>query len=44
VKTLPKNMIARYPMQDLYRAGFQRPALARIVHATRSDGDVNSKK
>jgi hypothetical protein len=28
-----KNLIARYPVQDLQRAGFRRPALARTMRA-----------
>jgi hypothetical protein len=31
---LPKNLIARYPVQNLQRAGFRRPTPAKAMRTT----------
>ena len=44
VKTLPKNLIARYPMQDFSEQRFWRPALARAVRAALAMGMAESNR
>ena len=44
VKTLPKNLIARYPVQDLSEQRFRRPVLARAVCAALAMGMAESSR